>query len=301
MIRHLQHTDIDKAWWDQALLRCADRLWYAQSWVLDHAAPGWDAIVDYDSGAIMPLTWRRKWGVDYLFQPFGLQQLGVFAPEPGQAQTIRLMLAIPERFPYWDISVQHIAGFKEIHHGRIEERTNQVLPLEGNVEELRAAYSQGHRRNLRNPDSAMVFSNMTADDFVGLFRRTTGERFGAAAVRGLSDLQGAITEGVRRGQCEIVSFVNGDSVVGAVCFATWEGRTILLKSANTSEGMEARAIFRILDHWVQRHAGTGFLLDFAGSMTPSVARFNAGFGAQPRVYLRLVRNLLPAPLRWLKR
>jgi hypothetical protein len=301
MIRHLRHTEIDKAWWDQALIRCADRSWYAQSWVLDGMSPGWEALVDDEHGAIMPLTWRRKWGVDYLFQPFGLQHLGVFAPEPSQMQTTRLMLAIPARFRYWDISLQHVAGFNTIDHDRIQERTNQVLPLDRTIEELRASYSQGHRRNLKRPDADVVFSSMTADDFADLFKRTTGTRFGASAMKGLDALRAVMAEGVLRGQCNIVCVTRKGAVLGAICFATWEGRTILLKSANTGEGIEARAMFRIIDYWIERHAGSGLLLDFAGSMTPSVARFNAGFGAQPRVYLRLVRNLLPAPLRWLKR
>lgn len=301
MIRHLRHNEIDKAWWDAQLVRCANRLWYAQSWVLDGMNPGWEALVDEGSGAIMPLTWRRKWGIDYLFQPFGLQQLGLFAQRPSSVILYQLIAAVPLRFKYWDILINSSEPPSPFSSMRTEERTNQLLSLQPDIAQLRAAYSQGHRRNLRKMDVPSSFVGMEPAAFIDLFRSTTGERFGSSAVRGLADLQAVITEGVERGQCEIVSFAIDNSVVGAICFATWEGRTILLKSANTSAGMEAKAIFRIVDHWIERHAGSGLLLDFAGSMTPSVARFNSGFGARSTVYLRLVRNRLPAPLRWLKR
>ena len=103
MIRHLHHGDIDKAWWDAQLLRCSNRLWYAQSWLLDIASPGWEALVDDRTGAIMPLTWRRKYGIQYLFTPYAIQQLGVFVPEMDQDICTRMLDAIPKHFRYWDI------------------------------------------------------------------------------------------------------------------------------------------------------------------------------------------------------
>ena len=103
MIEHLPHSAIDKRWWDAQLLRCSNKMWYAQSWVLDIASPGWEALVDRGSGAIMPLTWRKKYGVRYLYQPYGLQQLGVFAPAIGDGLQGRFLDAVPQAFKYWDI------------------------------------------------------------------------------------------------------------------------------------------------------------------------------------------------------
>ena len=81
----------------------------------------------------------------------------------------------------------------------------------------------------------------------------------------------------------------------------WEGRSIFFKSANDEAGQERQAMFHLTDHYIAGHAGSGLLLDFAGSNTASVARFNAGFGARSTVYLRLVRNRLPVPFRWFKK
>lgn len=300
MIRHLVHHDIDKRRWDARLLSCRNRLWYAQSWVLDLASPGWEAVVDDASGAMMPLTWRRKWGVDYLFQPLGLQQLGVFAPESSQTDAVRLLLSVPERFRYWDIAMQEIPGLTSLADGRIEQRVNQSLLLDRSVDELRKAYAKNHLRNLKG-GAGLEPATIDAKAFAELFRRTTGVRYGAASLKGFDVFARVMEEGLRRGQCELSAWRSKDEVVAAACFAIWEGRTIMLKSANTVSGMESKAMFRLIDDWIARHAGSGLLLDFAGSGTPSVARFNAGFGAGSGVYLRLVRNRLPWPIRWLKR
>lgn len=300
MIRHLIHREIDKDRWDAHLLNSGNRLWYAQSWVLDLASPGWGALIDEESAAMMPLTWRRKWGVDYLFQPLGLQQLGVFAPDPSHAETTRLLNAVPERFNYWDICIQETAGINVATDIHVEQRPNQTLLLDKPVDELRKAYAKNHLRNLKT-EAPLEQASMDAHSFADLFRRTTGARYGKDALKGFDEFERIIEEGVRRGQCEVIALKLKDEVIAAACFATWQGRTIMLKSANTEAGMESMAMFHLLDSWIARHAGTGLLLDFAGSGTPSVARFNAGFGASSGVYLRLVRNRLPMPIRWLKR
>ena len=301
MIRHLPHAAIDKQRWDEALGACANRLWYAQSWVLDRVSPGWEALLDEEQGAMMPLTRRRKWGIDYLFQPLGVQQLGVFASQPDEGLEAAFLERMPSRFRYADIQLNEAMGAGPFKGFTQHQRTNQVLSLGQPIAALRAAYSPNHRRNLRAADHGLLTDTMPVSEFVALFRSTTGARFGPGAVRGLEAFGEALAGGVARGQCEVVALSDGSARIAAACFATWGGRTILLKAANTVAGQRARAMFRIVDAWIAQHAGQPLLMDFAGSETPSVARFNAGFGAQPRVYLRLVRNRLPAPLRLIKR
>lgn len=71
MIVHLRHHDIDPVAWDQRLEACSNASWYGLSSTLEAAAPGgWDALVDETTGEQMPLFWRRKYGVSYLYQPF---------------------------------------------------------------------------------------------------------------------------------------------------------------------------------------------------------------------------------------
>jgi hypothetical protein len=303
MIQHLRHSEIDKDTWDTLHISCADRIWYMQSWVLDRCCPEWECLIDKDRGAIMPLLWRRKFGIDYLYQPYAVQQQGVFAKEPSDALSRSFFEAVPKRFRYWDIHLNGTISASGLVDGTVEENTNQTLLLSGTAEELRAGYSQGHRRNLRKAGAAApdIVSDLRADEFVALFRRTTAARFGGIPDGGLELLGVLLEEGLRRGQCTILAMREEGTPIAAVCFMEWEGRSILLKSANDERGLEHQAMFHLLDHYITSKAGSGLLLDFAGSNTPSVARFNAGSGARSSVYLHLTRNRLPLPLRWFKR
>lgn len=302
MIRHLRHEEIDKAQWDRLLLDCPDRSWYVQSWVLDACCPKWEALID-DDGAIMPLIWRRKYGLDYLYQPYVLQQQGVFAPWRDDRLDTAFLDAVPPRFKYWDIhlnAAMHVRGGRD---DRLTPSINHDLLLEADASTLRAGYSQGHRRNLRKAgdDPPVVLRNVTASEFTALFERTTGKRFDNIPEGGMLLVERVISGALERGQCTLLGVREEGALIAAVCFMEWEGRSILLKSANDKAGIDRRAMFHLVDRYISEHAGTGTVLDFAGSNTPSVARFYAGFGARSSIYLRLVRNRLPVPFKWFKR
>ena len=68
MIRYLNHNAIDRKKWDD--LVAAHGWVYAQFWYLDIVHPDWAALVLDDYEAAMPLTGDKKFGVQYLFQPF---------------------------------------------------------------------------------------------------------------------------------------------------------------------------------------------------------------------------------------
>ncbi len=300
MIGHLEHSSIDKAWWDAQLSRCVDRTWYAQSWVLDIASPGWNAMVDREREALMPLTWRSRMGIRYLHQPFGLQQLGVFAPTRDQVLVNAVLSAVPAQYRYWDIYLHE--AMTDVPIGRTEPCTQQVLDVLHDTEAQRAGYSQGHRRNLRKAEAAreLLTWEVDASTFTGLFRSTTAARYGVPE-RSLVMMHDLIVAGIDRGEIRIIGLKEHGVLQAAACFVEWDGRAILLKSASNARGQELHAMFLLIDEYLATAGADIRLLDFAGSNTPSVARFNAGFGARSTVYLRLLRNALPVPLRWLKR
>jgi hypothetical protein len=70
-----------------AIARSFNGIVYAYSWYLDIVSPGWDALVKDDYKSVMPLTWRKKYGIKYLYQPFFTQQLGVFSSDKSECRS----------------------------------------------------------------------------------------------------------------------------------------------------------------------------------------------------------------------
>ena len=301
MIRYLRHADIDKAEWDRKLLVCPNKLWYAQSHVLNIASPGWDALVDEVSGGMMPLTWRKKFGVAYLFQPFGLQQLGVFSPLAiTRAVSSEFIAAIPEDFKLVEIGLNQHMPVLPVPGWSATEHPDQLIDLSAGIAAVRANYASGHQRNLRTvaEGEAATAKPMTAEAFCGLFQRTTAQRFKGIDARGLRSLLPLLRAGRDRAEVDIIGIgdEHGNWRAGAA-FVHWQGRSILLKSAADEVGRDMHAMFRLVDDGLERACERSSIMDFAGSEHPGTARFYKGFGATPAVYLRLSRNNLPF---WLK-
>jgi hypothetical protein len=77
-IKYLRQNQIDKKKWDECIKKSENGLIYAYSSYLDAMADNWDAIIVNDYEVVMPLPWRRKYFIKYLYQPPFIQQLGVF-------------------------------------------------------------------------------------------------------------------------------------------------------------------------------------------------------------------------------
>ena len=58
-------------------------------------------------------------------------------------------------------------------------------------------------------------------------------------------------------------------------------------------GRENRAMFFIIDKFIEEHAQTHLTFDFDGSNDPNLARFYKGFGSTEIKYPRLEINRLP--------
>ena len=93
-IRYVKRKDIDAQKWDECISNSPNGIIYAYVFYLDCMADQWDALVYNDYEAIMPLTWRKKYGVAYLYQPFFTQQSGIFSQQPVTASIIAAFLSV---------------------------------------------------------------------------------------------------------------------------------------------------------------------------------------------------------------
>ncbi len=101
-IRYLTREQIDVHAWDKCIHHSPNGLIYAYSYYLDAMADHWDALVFYNYDAVMPLPWRKKAGVHYLYQPFNIAQLGIFGREVTEELVKIFLNQVPKHFRYWD-------------------------------------------------------------------------------------------------------------------------------------------------------------------------------------------------------
>ncbi len=293
MISYLKRNEIDDKRWDAVVAGSSAETLYAYSWYLDLVAPRWDALVMGDYSHIMPVVWSRKYGISYLYQPLYTQQLGVFSRHFADPTVISAMLKqLRGRFRLGDLQFNAANLVAESEGFSIQDRSNYVLPLIKSYEEIEAGYSQNAKRNIKKArgQKELVAKPVTALELLRLKRendviarsdadyRWQERLFTGLEARGCVELRGL--------------FRNGDLLAG-LCFAFSQKRAIYLLSASTEEGKQARAMFWLIDDFIQEHAATEMLLDFEGSNIHGIARFFSGFGAEPELYQHLHFSRLP--------
>ena len=286
MIQYLQHSEIDKAQWDATIAECGNI--YAYSWYLDIVHPGWEALVEDDYQSVMPLTGGKKFGVNYLYQPFFVQQLGVFSKSPvTNGLTEAFLKAIPSKYRFAEIRLNEGNLFADGAQG-VEYHRNVLLDLNQEYEAIRANYHQNTKRNLAKAESnnLQLVETVIPYHVVALFRDNRGallDKWGDAEYDVLTHL-------AKVAQKRNAAFMLGVSEKGvgqlicAAIFMKTKDRITFLFSGLTEEGKQRQAMTYLLDQVIQKYAHQPMTFDFEGSDDDNLARFYLGFGGVETKY-----------------
>ncbi len=293
MIRYLDRGEVDAKKWDEVIVRSQAETLYPYSWYLDLVADKWSALVMDDYQFVMPLVWKKKLGIKYLYQPLYTQQLGIFGSELADPlQTREMLHVLYEKFRFADINfnTKNMVGEEPLF--KVEDRSNFILGLEQDYLNHHLAFSTNTKRNIRKADvlGDLLVQDLSIEELLHLKRENDVIRRSESDYLWLENLLRQIME---RGAGKIYGIRKDKALLAATIFVFSKTRAIYLVSASGEEGKERRAMFRIVDTFIRDHAGTGLILDFEGSNIPSIARFFGGFGAHPEVYQHVSYSRLP--------
>lgn len=287
-IKYLTRQEIDAYKWDNCIANASNGLIYAYSFYLDHMATQWDGLVWKDYEMVMPLPWRKKWGVFYLYQPFLTAQLGVFGHNLS-AETVQAFLtAVPKKFWRWDFPLNQqnvflLPGFP------LYERMNFVLPLNKPYEALWKGYRDNIRRNVKKSrDYRCVWQKDIPLDAIIELTKLQAKEIPEADFIAFKKLFGSLKEKGIGKTYGIVSQKGELLASGAFIFS--HNRAYYILVGNHPNGRTLGASHALINAFVQEHAEQDLLLDFEGSDTPSLAFFYQSFGARQEKYMAVKTN-----------
>ena len=302
MIKYLEHNEIDKTKWDDAIDASTDGMVYAKSWYLDIVSPGWQALMEDDYKGVFPLTARKKFGIHYLYQPFFTQQLGLFATSITPETVQRFLTSIPARFRLIEIQLHHSNKISASDFTVLKRLTHH-LPLAKPYDLLNKAYSENLKRNLKRAQQLQlsITGDFSTGDLIELFRKNRGRGVETLKQKDYETFEKLVATAHSKGLISKLGIkLNGILEAGAV-FLRSTHEYVFLFSATGDRAKESGAMAFIIDHFIRSRAGENRMLDFEGSMDPGLARFYKSFGSDEVVYLQIRKNNLPLPLRLLKK
>lgn len=302
VIRYVPYHQIDQQQWDACIDKANNGLVYAYSLYLNKMARHWDALVLNDYEAVMPLTYNKKYGIHYLYQPPFTASLGVFGTDVTAALVKQFLQAIPSKFKYWDIYLNQ-GNFFPIEGFDLYQRSNYILSLQPPYDTLYGNYRDNIKRNIKKcvQQGGVVQKGVPIAEVIALAKAQTHQSAGlsdadfenfASLYQQLSTQQKAITYGIATPQGQLVA---------ACAFFFSNGRAYYILVGNHPNGKTMGASHALIDAFIKDHAGSDMLLDFEGSDIRNLAFFYSSFGAVEEQYPGLRLNRLPWWMKWLKK
>lgn len=293
-IQYLTQKEINKSLWDGCISQAANGLVYAYSHYLDHMADNWDALVLNNYEAVMPLPWRKKMGIYYLYQPFLAAQLGLFGNDITAGLLQKFLEAVPSKFRLREFSLNHQNNFP-VQGYNLYRRTNYILPLNQPYDVLQNNYRDNIKRNIRKSVQygCHAKTGIDLDKIIRLAKQqspdipeTDFENF-----KRLYSSLGAKTYGI---------FSAKDELLASCVFTFSHKRAYYILVGNHPNGRTLGASHALIDAFILDHAGKDLLLDFEGSDLRNLAFFYSSFGAIEEIYSAIRWNNLPWYIKWIK-
>ena len=288
MIRYLTHNQIDTQHWDECVEQSPDGLVYCWSWYLDVVHPGWEALVENDYETVMPLCGGRKFGINYLFQPFFTQKFGVLSKKEVSKEKIGQFLnAIPDKFKFAEFRINK--SYNADNHRNIELSLNQEYSV------LAANYNSNTKRNLAKAQKQglTIVENAEPSAIIELFRKNRGREIKKWGDKEYERLLKLVETAKNHGACMVLGAQNPDNqIVAGAFFMISHKKIVFLFSGSDESNKENHGLTFLLDHIIEKYSGTDLTLDFEGSDNDGLARFYKGFGGEEKYYQGLRFNRL---------
>jgi hypothetical protein len=294
-IKYLRRGEIDTAKWDRCIDTASNGLIYPYHFYLDHLSRHWDALVWNEYEAVMPLTWNKKWGISYLYQPAFTASLGVFGKNVTKEMVQQMIDVIPKKFRLVEIELNHGNTFDL----SLPQRVNFILDLGKPYQTLSANYNENLQRNLKKAAGQQLryATEIPVQDVVQLAKQhhKVYKEFDYSNFHKLFSLLHA------RGQARAfgVYTTTNELAASAVFFFSHNRAYYILVGNRTGKRIEGASHY-LIDRFIHDHAGRSLLLDFEGSDIEGLANFYGSFGAVVEKYPSLRMDRLPWYVKLLK-
>ncbi len=302
MIRYLKHSEIDPEKWNLAVRNSLSSTIFAEYEMLDFLTrpDTWDALVLDHYETVMPLPFRKKGVLKYVYTPFFMPQMGIFYRQDIlMSDYVHFLQEISKHYVLADVLMneQNAQDIDELEFP--PHFVSYTLSMHLTYNEL---YSQFHENTRRNIKAALkhqcriTVQEEKVADIIALFRENKGSE---EAVNFRDDdyarLQMVSDYLLEHNLLEVYGVRTNDNKLAAGALFVKDGkRRWFWFSGRDNQLSECKPMFLLLDAYIRDHAESDLVLDFNGSSNPNVARLYQGFGGLKLLvpFIRLFKNKL---------
>jgi hypothetical protein len=274
------------------------------SFYLDAMAENWDALVLDDYEAVMPLTWKNKLGIKYLYQPAFIQQGGIFFSKDHSVDALQFLEEAMKHFKFAEITLNYANAVTATDDIHVKQRNNFILRLDTGYETVYGQYDNYIRQRIRRAQKNNL-TYTTSEDIEGtvqLYRSLYGSRLPGFADADYEHFTQICHHLNIKGTVIIREAKDSEGkLVAAALLLKDRMRIYNIISCILPEGKKLLANYFLYDQIIKEHAGTGLMLDFEGSDVKGIEYFYKKFADANQTYPFVKVNRLPALIKLIKK
>ena len=281
-LRLLENHEINLIKWDNCINNAHNGSIYGFSWYLDIVCENWQAMIQNDYEAVMPVLTKKKAGISYaLPSPFA-SQLGVFSTEIIDQEMVNTFIRkVDDNYPLFTVNLNKFNRVAP-HLFRQHHQLTYEFDVIRDYDLIRENYSTRVQADLDKAAGEKITTvpGLTPKEFIrfitdkGVF---TSRQLSKAR---LNKLRMIIAFVIKHGLGEILSaYTRENNLCASILFLKSNRKINLLFSAATREGYDKKALELIIDHYLQKYAGKNLTISFEHLAVPDKVNVCKGFGA----------------------
>ena len=305
VVNYIKYKNIDKQKWDACVDNAVNGLVYGKSFYLDNMASNWDGIVLGDYEAVMPITWRSKWGIRYLYQPAFIQQGGIFFKTALSEVNIQEVFnTIFTRFKFAEITGNYLNNsLHSIPFLKIDSRSNFTINLNDDYSNISNNYTFSCKKSLKRIKKfGLLYKHSNNfSEIIKLFKNLYGQRLPYILNKDYDHFEKLCKEMSAKQNIVIrQAFNTKGEFLCAVILLKDAGRLYNIINCVTAAGKPVKANYFLYDNIFKEFSGKPLLFDFEGSDIQAIANFYSKFNPENHPYPFIKFNKLNIFLKLLK-
>lgn len=288
--------------WNRCIAESSNALIYADYRLLNALCDNWSGLIVGDYETILPLPWRKKFGIRYLYAPAFLQQLGFF----GNLSCLDVQSIWKSVFgfvKYGDLFFNY-QNKELLNNVSYTQKTNFILNLVSSYPTIHSGYTHDLIKNLQKSEKQiLLYSNdLLIEKSIQLFQSQYQERFPQYSNQVFNRFSDACLAFSMTDNCitRTVFTEDGNELLSTAVLLKNHNRLSLVMNATTQKGRTFAANHFLLDQIIQEFCEENLLFDFEGSERKGIKEFYQSFHPVNQPYFQVSFNLLPLWLNWIR-
>ncbi|WP_298780596.1 hypothetical protein [uncultured Polaribacter sp.] len=302
MIKCIKRQDLDLIKYDTCIENSIQSRIYALSWYLDIAADNWDVLVLDDYQAVMPIPWRKKMGVKYVYPPFWMIELGFFSLND-KVDSLPFFKVLFDKFKFVELRMNTTNRIQESKENLID-RNLQFISLNSDYNSIFKNYNRNRKRELVHAKKNDLIENWNdnPEKLISLFKENIGIRVKEIKENDYNKLLKLMLICLKKKNGDLLTvFDSNNNIVSAAFFLKYNHKVTQLVCVSDIKNRKNGAHTFFNDRAIFKYQPNFNEYNFGGSSMKSIANYYKSFGAETVKYQQVKYNNLPFLLKWFKK